>query len=90
MWLVLLHSCVKRRRVYVQQRDKGFTWSGIVLWVTPWVLAMRVSYEDPDSVHTVYIPMRMVEEVRDFVPDGSRNDLRRAYRDDDGEGITTK
>lgn len=64
-------------------------WSGIVRWVTPWTLALHISYDDPDSVHTVYIPMALIEDVRDFVPTASRNDVRSSYRDD-GEGVAAQ
>lgn len=86
MWLVLLHSCVKHKRVFISQRGVEYMWSGVVLWVTPWTIALRVSWGDPDTTHMVYIPIGQIDSIRDFSPSASVEAVKDAYRGEPPEG----
>jgi hypothetical protein len=89
MWLVLLDACLNHRRVFIEQRGRDFIWSAVVLWVTPWTVALSISYDDPDATHTVFVPLDQVECVRDFSPDAARTVLTDAYRDEPPTGVFT-
>lgn len=82
MWLVLLAACFRHQRVFIEQHKREWAWSGIVAWVTPWTVALRVSYDDNDVTHMVWLPIREIEMVRDFIPSAARQVLKDAYRED--------
>ena len=88
IWLVLLYHRFKHKRVFIQQRNADFIWSGLVLWATPWTVALQVTWEDPDCNHIVYLPVKTIEQVRDFSPAAAVNALKDAYRDEPPDGFT--
>mgnify|MGYP001619470258 FL=1 len=94
-WLTLLPWALKKKLVWVHDgNDVAECWMGRIAYVTPWALALDVSFDDPAVVSRVIFPMSRVYFVRDGNPSSSRNMIKNLMDyNADGmgpDGITTR